>query len=196
MTYAIATGCSHTAGIGNKIDECYVNVLERHYGFPIHNWATPSGSCNDVLLSIVQAVKQDQLPRFIVAQWPNPFRRTLWKDGKKWLQNINHCDESFLMLLKNGEENFYEPWIQSVIIGNLLSYQARIPIINILLESIAEPYLTRLNQHNIELHIDEKLPGRTWFFDSKAQDNLHHSPWCHQKWAERLIGIIDASTTR
>jgi hypothetical protein len=195
MTYAIASGCSHTAGIGNDIADCYINCLERHYNHTILNHAVPGGSCNDVLLAIADAVQHDQAPKFILAQWPNPFRRTAWINSKQQFQNINFCDESFMMLLKNGEENFYEPWMQAVVIGNLLSRQAKIPIINILLESIDQPYIDRLVQANIELHIDEKKPGRTWFFDSKAQDNVHHSPECHRRWAERLIGIIDARTS-
>jgi hypothetical protein len=196
MTYAVAAGCSHTAGVGNDIFHCYINCLERHYNCTIVNRAISGGSCNDVLLAIVDAVQQDPVPEFILAQWPNPFRRTAWIHGRKQLQNINSCDESFMLLLKNGEENFYEPWMQSVIIGNLLSRRAGIPIINILLESIDQTYIDRLNQAGVQLHTDEKLPGRTWFFDSRAQDNLHHSPQCHQQWAQRLIGIIDAHTTR
>jgi hypothetical protein len=196
MTYAIAAGCSHTAGIGNDIFHCYINCIERHYNYPILNHAVPGGSCNDVLLAIVQAVQQDPKPNYFIAQWPNPFRRTAWIRGKKQLQNINACDDSFQLLLKNGEENFYEPWVQSVIIGNLLCKNAAVPIINIMLESIDQQYLDRLKHNNIELHIDEKLPGRTWFFDSAADDNMHHSPWCHQQWAKRMIGLIDEYTTR
>jgi hypothetical protein len=196
MTHAIATGCSHTAGTGNNINDCYVSVLEKHYELPIHNWATAGGSCNDVLLHIVKAVRQPHAPKFIIAQWPNPIRRTAWINGKKYLQNINSCDESFMMLLKNGEENFYEPWIQSIIIANLLTRQASIPVINIMLENIDQQYHDRLTESNIELHVDEKLPGRTWLFDSAAEDKLHHSIQCHQQWAQRLIGLIDENTTR
>lgn len=196
MTYAIAAGCSHTAGIGNPISKCYVNCLERHYNYPILNHAVPGGNCNDVLLAISCAVRQTPAPNFIIAQWPNPFRRTAWIQHKKQLQTINSCDDSFKLLLKNGEENFYEPWLQSVIIGNLLCNLSDITIINIMLESIDQRFIDRLVDNNIQLHIDEKLPGRTWFFDSAADDKQHHSPWCHQKWAERLIGIIDECTTR
>lgn len=194
MTYAMATGCSHTAGIGNDISDCYVNVLERHYKIPIHNRAVPGGSGNDVLLEIVRSVQKPILPKFIIAQWPNPFRRTLWINGVGQLQNINCFDESFRLLLKSGEDNFYEPWMQSVVIGNLIARQASIPLINILLESIDQSYIDRLNEQKIELHIDEKLPGKTWFSDNQAQDKMHHSPWCHQKWATRLIGLIDELT--
>lgn len=191
----MATGCSHTAGVGNNISDCYVSVLERHYNISILNLGVPAGSCNDVLMSIVTTVKKNIKPKFIIAQWPNPFRRTLWKSGKKILQNINNCDESFQLLLKNGKENFFEPWIQSIEIANLLASQANVPIINILLESIDQKYIDRLNNQKINLHTDEKIPGKTWFFDSNAQDKLHHSPWCHQQWANRLIGLINEHTT-
>jgi hypothetical protein len=194
MIYAIATGCSHTAGVGNNLADCYVSLLEKHYEFSIHNWAIPGGSCNDVLLAIVNAVQQPVLPKFIIAQWPNPFRRTAWINGKKVLQNINSCDDSFRLLLKNDQDNFYEPWIQSVVIGNLLARQVNIPVVNTLLESIDQCYIDRLLKQKIQLHIDEKLPGKTWYFDSKAQDNIHHSPACHQKWAKRLIGLLDEFT--
>ena len=196
MTYAVATGCSHTAGVGNDINDCYVNVLERHYNIPILNYAISGGSCNDVLMSVVSSIKNEHKPKFIIAQWPNPFRRTAWIFGKKVLQNINSCDESFKLLLKNGEENFYEPWIQSIEIANLLAHQCRIPIINILLESLDKKYINRITDQKINLHIDEKIHGRTWYFDSGAQDKLHHSPWCHQQWATRLIGLIDEITAR
>jgi hypothetical protein len=195
MTYAIATGCSHTAGVGNNISDCYINCLERHYNYPILNRGVPSGSCNDVLLAITHAVQKTPAAKFIIAQWPNPFRRTVWIQHKKQLQNINSCDSSFRLLLKNGEENFYEPWMQSVIIGNLLCKLSNITIINIMLESVDQEYINRLTAENIILHVDEKLPGKTWFFDNGAEDNLHHSPACHLKWAERLIGIIDENTT-
>jgi len=196
MTYAVATGCSHTVGIGNAPSDCYVSCLERHYQFSILNRGIPGGGCNDVLLSIIDAVQQNPGPNFIIAQWPTIIRRTAWINSVKTLQNINSHEESFSMLLKNGEENFSEPWIQSVIIANLLCKQAGVPIINIMLESIDSLHLDRLNAVGIQLHTDKKLPGRTWFFDSNAQDKVHHSPECHQKWAERLIGIIDEYTTR
>jgi len=196
MTYAIATGCSHTAGVGNDIADCYVSVLERHYNFPIENHGVPGGSATDVLQVIVAGIQRNPKPEFIIAQWPNPIRRSMWVAEKKQLQNVNNADESFRILLRNGLENFYEPWTRSIIIGNLLCNLSGIPIINIHLESTVEPvYLKELNDNNIKMHIDEKLPNLTWLLDSKAQDNLHHSPKCHESWAERLIGLIDAITS-
>jgi hypothetical protein len=195
MTYAIAVGCSHTAGTGNNPLECYVNLLETHYKFPINNHSTPGGGCTDVLIKIIAAIKATTRPKFIVAQWPNPFRKQVWINGQLHLQNINRCDESFKLLIKNGDENFYEPWLQSIITANLLCQLSQIPIVNIMLENVDLMYHKRLQQENIHLHVDEKLPGKTWMFDNAAQDQQHHSPQCHQQWAERLIGIINEHTT-
>ena len=61
-------------------------------------------------------------------------------------------------------------------------------------DSIDSEYLERLEAHKIKLHIDEKLPGKTWLFDSSASDKLHHSSACHQQWSERLIGILNEFT--
>lgn len=194
MIHAIVAGCSHTAGVGLDQADCYVSLLEKHYKFPVYNHGVPGGGCTEVLTAIINAVKAKDTPKFIVAQWPNPFRKHLWVDGKLVLQTVNSCDESFKMLVKNDEENFYEPWIQSITTGNLLCKLAHIPLINILLEDINQRYTDRLQKENIQLHQDEKLPGRTWFFDNGAQDGLHHNPWCHQRWTERLIGIINEHT--
>jgi len=196
MTYAIATGCSHTAGTGLEPSHCYVSLLQQHYEFLISNRGVPGGGATDVLIKIVDSIKAIDKPKFIVAQWPNPFRKHLWIDNKLNLQNINCCDESFRLLIKYSEANFYEPWIQSIVTANLLCQLAQVPLINIMLENIEQTWHARLQQENIHLHADEKLPGKTWLFDNRANDKIHHSVACHQQWAKRLIGIIDEHTSR
>jgi hypothetical protein len=195
MTYAIVTGCSHTAGVGLEPADCYVSLLENHYKFTVYNHGVPGGGNTDVLIKIIKAIKATDKPKFIVAQWPNPFRKHLWMNNQLVLQNIHSCDESFKLLVKNGDANFYEPWMQSIITANLLCQLAQIPLVNIMLENVDQPYHTRLQQENIHLYVDEKVPGKTWLFDNGASDGLHHSPRCHQRWADRLIGIIDEHTT-
>lgn len=195
--YAITAGCSHTKGTGNAVKECYTSFLEQHYKFNIVNLGIDGGNANTTLMSIVRAIKTIDMPEFIVAQWPNPLRLTIWSNHIRTLQNVNSHNDAFKELLKNGEENFYEPWMQSIIIANLLCDMVQIPIINIFidsLESFNQGYLQCLNENGIMLHVDEKIPGKTWLFDSAASDGIHHSPWCHRQWAERLIGLIDEST--
>lgn len=196
MTYAIASGCSHTAGVGLDLLDCYVSLLEKHYNFPVVNCGVPGGGATDVLIKIIKAVKATDPPEFIIAQWPNPFRKHLWVNDQLTLQNINSCDDSFRLLLKSSDANFYEPWMQSIVTANLLCTLSQIPIINIMLENIDQKYHNWLQKENIKLHVDEKIPGKTWLFDNGAKDRLHHSPYCHQQWTERLIGIIDEHTTR
>jgi hypothetical protein len=94
-------------------------------------------------------------------------------------------------LLKIGEKNFYMPWTQSIVTCNVLCTTANVPIVNIMLGNIDEEYHSKLKKESIVLHVDEKLPGKTWLSDSAANDNLHHSALCHRAWAERLIGLID-----
>jgi lysophospholipase L1-like esterase len=192
---ALAVGCSHTVGVGIDTADNYVSQLEKYYGFLILNRGVSGGSSNDVLMNIVTAIKNNHHPTFIIAQWPDPFRRTTWINGKAYLQNINSCDASFNLLVKNDCKNFYEPWLQSIIVANLLCRLAQTTIINIMLETLDSEYLDRLLAENIMLYHDEKLPGRSWIFDNEASDGLHHSAQCHQAWAKRLIGIIDEHTT-
>ena len=196
MTYAMAAGCSHTAGIGIDLYDCYASCISRHYNIPVLNKGVPSGNHTHVLMNIIEILKTKQHPAFVIAQWPNPIRRTIWTNGIKQLQNINCAGPAFKLLLQNGEENFYEDWIQSIIVSNLLCKLTNIPIINIMLEDVEDQYHTRLINEHIKLHTDQKLSGLTWLFDSAASDQLHHSPYCHKQWADRLIGLIDEITTR
>ena len=73
---------------------------------------------------------------------------------------------------------------------------AQVPIVNIMLENLEEQYYLQLKKEGVVLHVDEKLPGKTWLFDSAANDNQHHSARCHRAWADRLIGLLDENTTR
>lgn len=196
MTFAMIAGCSHTAGTGNNLKDCYVSLLENYYGFPIYNWGVPGAGGEEVLTKVVTCVNQSSRPEFIIAQWPNPFRKMFWINGHQKTENVNTGNEVFNAMVKYGDENFYEPWIQSIIVASLLCKLAHIPLINIMLENIDQVYHTRLAAENIVLYVDEKLPGHTWLFDSAAQDSLHHSPMCHAQWAERLTGIINEYTAR
>jgi hypothetical protein len=195
MTYAMAAGCSHTAGVGIELHDCYASCVGRHYNMSVLNNGVPSGNHTHVLMNIVETLKIKHRPEFIIAQWPNPIRRTIWVNGIEQLQNIHTAGPAFALLLKNGEENFYEDWLQSIIVGNLLCKLADVPIVNIMLEDIEDCYHVRLGNENIKLHTDQKLPGLTWLFDSAATDQLHHSAYCHRQWANRLIGLIDEITT-
>jgi hypothetical protein len=191
--HILVAGCSHTYGVGIDIKDCYVNILADYYGIPTVNLGIPGG--NHMLCSnnILQWVK-DKRPTSIVVQWPDPIRLTVWYSEKGQLENIHSCNEAFKQLLKSGEENFYASWLNSVITINMLCRALQIPIVNMLLGTIEQQHLDTLRFYGIDLHIDEKQPGRNWIFDSQASDKMHHSSRCHRQWAERIIGILDENT--
>lgn len=195
MNKGLALGCSHTAGAGIDISDCYVNVLSKHYNIPITNKAVPGGSYEQVEKNLVYEVKND-CPDFVIAQWPNPIRRTMWYGEHPVLENINTAGPVFKQLLKSSDRNFYLLWLQSIITRNTLCDALQVPIVNIFLDNIEEKYQQNLRNEGIVLHVDEKHAGKTWLFDSAASDKIHHSAWCHAAWADRLVGLIDEITTR
>lgn len=195
MNKGLALGCSHTAGTGIDYTDCYVNVLSQHYHVPIKNKGVHAGSYEQVEKNLIHEIKND-CPDFVIAQWPNPFRRTIWNGEDPHKETIKNASPVFKQLLKLGENNFYTPWMQSIITCNAFCSASKVPIVNIMLENVEEKYHLILNLEGIILHVDEKLPGKTWLFDSAASDNLHHSARCHAAWADRLIGLIDEITTR
>lgn len=194
MTF-IALGCSHTAGVGIDPEDCYVNVLGSMLNRPIRNLGIPGGNADTVQATLVQELTTQQ-PEFVIVQWPNPIRLTVWHDNRAANENIKTASPVFAQLLKQSVNNFYHPWIQTVTVCDLLCRLAGIPIIHIMLEDLAANYNELLINKSIILHQDQKIPGKTWLFDSAARDKLHHSAVCHKQWAERLFGLINELTTR
>jgi len=195
MNKGLALGCSHTAGIGINYSDCYVTLLSQHYQTTIKNLAVPGGSYEQVESNLINEIKHD-CPDFVIAQWPNPFRRTIWNGDRPSLENVTNASLVFEQLLKLGEKNFYTLWIQSIVTCNTVCTMAQVPIVNIMLENLEEQYYLQLKKEGVVLHVDEKLAGKTWLFDSAANDNQHHSARCHRAWADRLIGLLDENTAR
>ncbi len=190
----LALGCSHTTGTGVSAAECYVSLLSAHYECNIHNTAQAGGNAVECVQRLVEYLRLD-IPDFIIAQWPNPIRRTTWISNKARLENIHNSSAIFLSLLEEGIDNFMQPWLQCIIIVDTLCKLARIPVVHILLEDIDPIYIKILDDYNITLHQDLKTPSQTWLFDNAGSDGLHHSARCHAQWAKRLIGLIDEHTT-
>jgi hypothetical protein len=195
MNKGLALGGSHAAGVGINYSDCYVTLLSQHYQTTIKNLAVPGGSYEQVESNLINEIKND-CPGFVIVQWPNPFRRTIWNGERPNLENITNASLVFKQLLKLGEKNFSTLWIQSIVTCNTVCTLAKIPIVNIMLDNLEEQYYLKLKKEGIVLHVDEKLPGKTWLFDSAANDNMHHSARCHRAWADRLVGLIDENTAR
>jgi lysophospholipase L1-like esterase len=191
---AIALGCSQTAGIGLEVQDRYTTVLSKLLNTPIEARGVNNGNAAHVQSNLVQVLKT-QRPDFVIAQWPSPIRRTVWNRNTVRDENINNASPAFQKLLDQSEKNFYQPWIDTIVVCNLLCELAGVPIVNIMLHDIPQEYHDQLALNGIVLHVDKKLPDQTWLMDSGASDNLHHSATCHKQWAQRLFGLINELTT-
>jgi hypothetical protein len=194
MKSALALGCSHTAGVGVEPHECYVTVLSHQLGLTIINLAEGGGNSSHVQDRLVEYLRYNR-PEFVILQWPNIFRRTTWIKGRPVKENVNHASQVFHAMMTAGPENFTNPWLMNVITCNRLCDLARVPAVNILLESLDSKNLEILHKQDIVMHCDDKTPTRTWLFDGAGSDNMHHSARCHAQWAERLKGLLDEITT-
>lgn len=193
---ALALGCSHTYGVGVNPQDRYTDVLSRHLNCKIKNLGIPGGNADDVLQNLTRELKFNYRPEFVIAQWPDPLRRTIWNGGQMRRENINTASKAFQELLRASEENFYQPWIQCIVIADRLCELAQVPCLHIMLHDVDVKYHNILSVHNITLHVDCKLPNQTWLMDSNAEDKIHHSSACHKQWAERIIGLLNEPTTR
>ena len=186
---AVALGCSHTAGTGLTPNENYVSILSQDLGLEIVNLGVPSGNHSQVQINLVKHL-QNHRPKFVILQWPNPFRITTWSENVSKKETAQNGGPIYSAMIKSGDRNFLEPWFQSIVVSNQICLEAKIPTVNMLLENVDQEWHDRLRQYNIVLHVDEKLPGKTWLFDSAASDGLHHSTHCHRQWAQRLKQLL------
>lgn len=186
---AIALGCSHTAGTGINSADCYVSVLSKSLGCCITNLGVPGGNSGDLVQCLVQQLKITT-PKFVIAQWPNPFRLTVWAGTIAHRENIQNASTAFRQLLQSSQDNFYQPWIQNIVVANMLCKLAQVPCLNIMIEDVDDRYHMALMAQNIVLHVDRKSPRETWLMDSAASDGLHHSARCHKQWAERIMELL------
>ena len=187
----LVSGCSHTAGVGIDINHSWSSVLSRQLDLDLVNLARSSACARyvtDILIDYLAGATVQ--PELVIAQWPNPYRSMKIIDQQPRFYNVNTMDADFARRLRLCPESFISEWQQAVID---LNRYCKPTLINICLEStdtnIAETAQHLLNQ-GIQIHLDEKKPGRAWHFDSAASDGSHHSEQCHQKWADRILTLV------
>jgi hypothetical protein len=191
--YILVSGCSHSDSKLDyiKFEDFWPNQLAKHLNYNLVN-LSKGGACASYVsqeLNTWLTEHNDAAPALVITQWPNPYRSMEIINQSLVFSNVNSQSDNFKHRLKHCPESFWDEWSQSIINLNNICNQ---PLINVCLES-KEIFQNRLNcLDNIQIHIDEKLPGKTWHFDSAANDKMHHSRWCHQKWTERMLTIINS----
>lgn len=189
--YLLVAGCSHTEGAGIDKNQTWANVLSTNLNLDLVNLGKSGACAKFVSDSIMKWLETcTVLPSLTVIQWPNPYRSMEVIEKKITFYNVSHMDDKFKKRFMSDPDSFVKEWHNIIVELNQLYPQK---LINICLESY-EGFMIKavddLARHSIELHIDKKQPGKTWFFDCAAKDGLHHSEYCHQKWADRILTII------
>lgn len=204
--YLLVAGCSHTAGVGVTLDNCWAQHVATHCNLQLVNLARPAACAKFVSDSVIDWLSTAPvLPQLIVVQWPTPYRSM-----DKLHETVHFCNvnfefdrdnrpsqiffeklkKDFMTRLKNDPDSFVEEWYTSI---KNLNFYTQIKIINVYLDSNDLPTthkIQNLKDQGIVLHTDEKTAEKTWYFDSKASDGVHHSEHCHRQWANRIISLI------
>jgi hypothetical protein len=191
----VTTGCSHTGAIGLDISQGYTAVLAHQLGMPGINLSRPGGNHQVCAYNVTRWLRHSR-PEFVIAQWPHPVRKLIWRNGGGAVLNV-HVDQDTLFdtMLRYGEENFYCEWIQSILTITTLCEAIRIPCVHWTLDEIDYSYQRMLRDNNIVLHSNDR-DNNIWNRDNGAQDQSHHSAKCHTQWAQKLKGLINEHTTQ
>lgn len=191
--YIVISGCSLTEGHGLQLYQTWSKKLEHQLNMPVINLAKGGACAEFVGQNLINWIDSDfNNPTAVVAQWPNPYRVLHWVNKKAQFVLNQNADDLYRLKVKNGEEHFYLPWINNIIRLDSKCRVAGIPILHICFETpeSINPALNILNQHNIDLHLDLKQPNLTWHFDNSALDGRHHSEWCNEQWAKRVLTLL------
>ena len=193
--YILISGCSLTEGHGLDYEQLWGTKIEKNLNLPVINLAKGAANSEFVSQNIINWLSGGSyhVPKIIIVQWPNPFRATHWQSERAIFVVNRSADSLFNLKVKHGQEHFYTVWINSIVNLNRICRQLRIPILNLCFEepSSINLALNILQQYQIELHLDQKLPNQTWHFDNAALDSAHHSEWCTQQWATRILTLMN-----
>ena len=186
--HIVVGGCSHTEGVGLHLEQTWVKKLEKELDAQIINLGV-GGSNAEFVSQNLSLWLENYKPLAVIAQWPNVYRATHWYNSEARFMNNNCSDELYKQKLLQGDEHFLLTFVKNVVYLDNICKQKNIPLIHIYLD-VPGPEQTLLEKQGIEMHYDNKLPGKTWHFDNNALDKAHHSEWCQEQWVNRIGKII------
>jgi hypothetical protein len=186
--HVVVAGCSHTEGTGLHLDQTWVKKLEKQLDNQVINLAV-GGSNADFVNQNLTLWLQSYTPQLVVAQWPNIYRATHWNNHAAHFTNSVKRDTVYKEKMLQGNEHFLLTWVKNVVYLDSICKLKNIPVIHIYLDTPGVEQKL-LEKQGIEMHYDNKLPEKTWHFDSGALDKMHHSEWCHEQWVNRIVSIL------
>ena len=132
---------------------------------------------------------QSYTPHLVVAQWPNVYRATAWFNHESEFTNSASHGTVYKEKMLQGNEHFLLTFVKNIVYLDSICKLKNIPVIHIYLDTPGVEQ-TLLEKQGIEMHYDNKLPGKTWHFDSGALDKQHHSESCQEQWAKRIGSML------
>lgn len=174
--YILFTGCSHTEGVGLKLERTYPYLVAKHYNKSYYNLAL-GGTGPDVvminLLGFFNKVKHK--PSIVVIQWPDFYRF------------FNMTTEYLLRLyLPSAPDHIMYKWM----INNDIPYRQNVFNRIYILQNLRNLGLTRILENTTEKDEDTikfQFPETV----DKARDISHAGNKTNELWAKSLIKDID-----
>lgn len=196
----VVAGCSHSAGVGVERYQRYDHVIQQQLNLPAYNISLAGGCAAVVSVYLTQWIDSVGTPDFVVAQWPEYARYPVWVPGNQlipYMRIDNPQDHSVIYqyLLKHSEDNFWSDWMRSIVSTNVLCRKLNIPIINVYFDTMPKT-IREILEEDKQIKVYDNREPDYWQKDSKAADGAHHSAKCHRAWANRILGIINETTTR
>lgn len=191
--YILISGCSLTEGHGLSLNQTWGKKLESQLNKTVINLAKCGSNAEFVGQNLINWINSDfNKPQAVIVQWPDPYRLTHWSKSSAYFVLNQLSDDLYKTKLKQGEEHFYLPWIKSVIELDAKCKSVNIPLLHLCFQTpdVIDPVVEILKQYDINIHLDLKEPGSTWHFDNAALDGLHHSEWCTEQWAKRILTLL------
>lgn len=193
--YILVFGSSHSEGYGLHLEERWTTHLEKLTKTKIYNMGMGGCDTSFIAQNIINWTTANIVqPKLIIIDWPPIARLLTWNDNVSQFSHAGDLGNNniYTNTLRAGVTNFWTKWTHDVIVVNRLCMINNIKLINLFLEPDPLFHYTVdfWQQHDIVVHVDEKLPGRTWHLDQLARDLGHHSNQCHEKWAQRILTLI------
>jgi hypothetical protein len=190
--YILIAGASLTEGAGLHQHETWPVKLAQNLNCDFANLGKIGANAQFVSRNVINWLQQRSRPRAVVIQWPDAFRSIHWQDQVGVFATSSIPDSLFKAKLLASNNNFWQPWLDSVLAVDQLCKHMSLLCVHLCFEppELLAPVADILHKHDVTFHMDQKQPGATWHVDRGARDGSHHSEWCNEQWAERLQALL------
>lgn len=175
--YILFVGCSHTEGIGLKLEDTYPNVVSKKLGIDYYNLAVGGTGTQVMQHNLVTWLTKYNFPKAIVWQWSHPARFSSYSNKFYGYRSIGPWvkEEEFQKILVQQEITNFNKTRDMLASQFLLQLQKRTPIICTTLDELTlwVPTLP----HTLKLSHTTEM----------ARDQMHYGIYSHNQLAEQII---------